>query len=588
MDTWDALFEQAKWRCEGSYKAQPGIDGGLDVQMRFSRAGNTFPKVPFLLQWPEEMGLSGLVLTPGFATGKVTVGGGTLDGLEVFAEKVTSTWLPGAELGIRVKMADYPYVHWGARYLKFSGAPNQGTVQVVGAFDVALPSGGGLIAGLPVGIENLRPKPEAPAQLGMPEPDDEFSRGIIRLGAVSPTSGHVLPTPHHNLVLSDDVLQTEAVAVVAPCDGIIHRIVHRLVLAPQNGQPAGPLWIAYHDFAIHIASGPRYDVVIGHLHGLSPESFRPEDMESMAYSFGMQDIQVTPEGFTHGVVPGVPALRLAGSYALDGTKTVFSAEFDAWRPVTAGQPLGTAGGYASYALEGVPEHSLSFGAMDYRAPRNQLASPATYELVDERMLFAKSPLDRLAGKQLQQEVAGALWHKEGVPGDVPFGHVSFDRPQSISGNWFALGAAGAERGLAVNQLALVYDVWDPSRPLVSVGDETLRLKSSGVEVPGGDGVYRVSAWAEGGSIEGLWNAPLDKLESEPMLVEVRPGRGPMEPGEGGTPGPATLVLGTQKGESGWQLVVVMVPQPIEALPHGCRVGKIRYCATSRATRVYVR
>jgi hypothetical protein len=226
--------------------------------------------------------------------------------------------------------------------------------------------------------------------------------------------------------------------------------------------------------------------------------------------------------------------------------------------------------------------------MDYRAPRNQLASPATYELVDERMLFAKSPLDRLAGKQLQQEVAGALWHKEGVPGDVPFGHVSFDRPQSISGNWFALGAAGAERGLAVNQLALVYDVWDPSRPLVSVGDETLRLKSSGVEVPGGDRVYRVSAWAEGGSIEGLWNAPLDKLESEPMLVEVRPGRGPMEPGEGGTPGPATLVLGTQKGESGWQLVVVMVPQPIEALPHGCRVGKIRYCATSRATRVYVR
>ena len=81
---------------------------------------------------------------------------------------------------------------------------------------------------------------------------------------------------------------------------------------------------------------------------------------------------------------------------------------------------------------------------------------------------------------------------------------------------------------------------------------------------------------------------MDKLESEAMLLEVRPGRGPVEPGEGGEPGPATLVVGTRKGESGWQLVVAMVPLSLEALPNGCRMGKFEYCVPSRATRVYKR
>ncbi len=591
MDTWDSLFAQAKWKCQGSYMAQGSVDGGLDVQMRFSPAGNTFPRVPFLLGWPEEMGLSGLVLIPGFATGKVTVGGGVLDGLEVFAQAAKAQSLSGAEIGIRVKSPTYPYGEWGTRYLKFFGAPNYGTVQVVGEFDLALPPGGAPIAGLPVGIENLRLMPEAPGLPDMPDPDDEFSRGIVRLGAVSPKSGHVLPTPHHNLVLADEVLSVHGAALLAPCDGILHRIVHRLVLAPQNGQAAGPPWIAYHDFAVHIASGPKYDVVIGHLHGLSPESFHPEDLKDMAYSFGMQDIQVTQAAFAAGVVPGMPALKLAGRYALDGAQKVLSAEFDAWRPVTAGQTLGTAGGYTSFAKEGIPEHSLSFGAMDYRAPRNLLASPATYELVDERMLFAKSPLERLAGKQLQEAVVGALWHKEGMPGDVPFGHVCFDRPQTIAGNWFALGAEGMERAAPENQLCLLYDVWNPQRQLVSTGDPGLWLAMPEDTASGHDGVFRVSAYAlpPGVTAGDPWQLGFQAISDSPLMLELLPGRGPMTPGEGATPGPVTMLLGARTVRTGWELVVVMTTLPIDALPHGCINGDLLSCSPiPGVTRVYRR
>ncbi len=589
MNTWDSLFEQAKWKCEGSYKAQASINGGLDVQMRFSSAGNTFPKVPFLLAWPEQLDLLGLVLTPGFATAKISVGGVVLEGLEVFARQVTAGALQGAVLGIKLKSAGYPLEHWGDRLARFVGAPNHGIVQVIGLFDLPLPDQGHWVLSLPVGLENLEPKPEMlqPPEPGQVDSDDIRSRGIVPLGALSPQTGHVLPSPHHNLVLAKSVLTGPGIPVVAPCSGIVHRIVHRIILTSQGGKDVAP-WIAYHDFAVHIAAGPKYDTVVGHLHGLSPVTFGEEDLSWMACVPGMPDIPVSQEAFAEGLIPGIPAGKLLSAYALDVDKSIYSAEFDAWRSVVPGQEIGTAGGYALFLEDYKPENTVRWGAADYSADKNKFASPATYEIVDERMLFAKSPLGRLAGRQLASTAGGAIWRKEGQAVAQPFGRVSYDRPATIAGNWFAGDAMGEARALPSNQLALVYDVWDEKRPLISVGDEGLWMKSLGVEGLDEDGVYRVSAWAGEGGIEGLWETGLEKLESEPMLVELRPRRGPAVVAEGASLGPATLVLGTQKAKSGWELIVVMIPLPIGAVPHGCKAGDIIACLPAGAARVYRR
>jgi hypothetical protein len=535
------------------------------------------------------MGLSGLVLTPGFATGKVTVGGVPLGGLEVFARQVAAGTLQGAVLGIKLKSVGYPFEQWGVRLVRFVGAPNHGVVKVAGLFELPLPDAGEWNSALPVGLDYLEPKPEMiqPPEAGQVDDDDAKSRGIVPLGSLSPRTGHVLPSPHHNLVLALSALTGTGVTVVAPCSGIVHRIVHRIVLSSQDGQGTAP-WVAYHDFAVHVASGPYYDVVVGHLHSLSGALLAEEELGSMAYELGMPDAPVSPEAFEEGQIPGIGIGALLGAYVLDSAKSVYTAEFDTWRPVGAGQELGMAGGYALFPGDYKPENTVRWGAVDYSAGMNTFVSPAAYEVVDQRMLFAKSPLERLGGRQLENAVADAIWRKEGAAATEPLGLVSYDRATTIAGNWFAAEATAEERALPSNQLALVYDVWDPERPLVSLGDEGLWLESPGVVGLDEDGVYRVSAWAEEGGVDSLWNRTLEKLEAEPMLVELRPRRGPVVVGEGASPGPATLVLGTQKARSGWELIVVMVPLPMEAVPHGCKAGDLIACFPSGAARVYRR
>lgn len=403
-----------------------------------------------------------------------------------------------------------PY-EWPARpsiilYFNFSFDSQPLDVHVAGLFACHLPveATEPQLSFRPTRLDHL----ECPA-----DPQPEIVSGAIPLGWVSPPSSHVFPTPHHGFCLNAQALSAVVphTPVYAVADGVIWRVHHRVLDATGGNGPYTP----YHDIALEVAATTTYGLRYGHLHALNMSSVFK--LIPAPYS----DWLATPPGdldFPH------------------------DKEYSVNIKVLSGQVLGWAGGYGALGVEYFPQLGFDLGGYNLLAPL-PFVNADYFAENDARMLHCDSPLNYYPAPPDQlhcKKDVPILWRLF-VPGYPPVGQVCYDQPGTLAGAWF--GAApkpGAEP--IEDQLAFVYDVYDPQQAIVSIGDKDLRLLPDSVgSLPqwgDGDGkwpatnpntpqqenveygVYRVIDSSVGPN--GFFDVELASLEGgEPLLLEIK-------------------------------------------------------------------
>jgi hypothetical protein len=501
-----AYIMAAQFRCMGTYEALVGAAPGalLTLELSFDLATSTFPAVPSYFNLPSQMRIEGVSVLDGGSGATVWIDDEPLEILQVYVRNAPSGTLAGATIGLRFAQSFYPYQDWGTRLICFAGGELSGTLYMAGFFDPGIPSGLPHVQSEPVNWECL-----APNTL-----NDHYYQGIVPLGALNPSTGHVFPTPHHLMMLADPMLPGVSGHVYAPTDGILYRLVHRIILESKYGTGEPP-YIVYNDFTLHLAATTQYDLILGHVHALASPAFMEEDIEGLAYGFGSADVPVSKAEFNEGNIPGLlDPFAMGYMSPSEETPNAFTKEVDIARPVASEAHLGSVGDYPLFDGSFKPQRNLGFGGVNYTQGNHFLAS-GYYALFDEPSLFADSPFLHTSTRNLQIQVQERLWRLQDSD-HPPFGQVCYDKAGTLAGNWFRLGVEGEERTYPASQLAFVYDVFDPNRPLISIGDEDLWLwhphKGQAVQplvcAPAGvfdDGVYRA---VTDDVVDPLWSAPL--------------------------------------------------------------------------------
>ena len=299
-----------------------------------------------------------------------------------------------------------------------------------------------------------------------------------------PTSDHVFPTAHHGFVLNQDAIEADVpqVEVRAPVDGIVYKIAY------MTYKVTGPLGTSYYsDYMVYIAATTRYTVYIGHLHKL--------DLEG-----------------TLSKLPSVIKNKL--NQAPDSLPEKYKEEFPVHLAIIAGEVIGFAGGYGDFGVPDgneltYPQSGFDLGAFYFRNPL-PFVNPEPYEYEWEKMLYCSSPLLRYPNGTdnfVDNQGQSLIWRKP-TAGYPLQGKVCYDPgsriPPSLAGNWFKEGTDDVHK--RENKLCFGWDPFDPTVPLISVGDPNLYF--DGVYGPG---VYRVTSqefgsWPEHSSNPGDTNS----------------------------------------------------------------------------------
>jgi hypothetical protein len=546
-------FVNAEFRCQGRYTVfYDAVKDSESVKLHIS--DSTFPPLPFYLRMPSRLELVGLHMSDGGASAAVLADDQLIPELTVFVNEAPGGTLAGSTVGLSFAEPAYPFADWGTRLFYFAGTDQKGTFFGAGLLDPGLPSGLPTLSFEPVNWDCLIPNTF----------NDLKYQGIVPLGALNPSSGHVFPTSHHLMMVREGLPLGVTGDIYAPCDGLIHFLSHRIILSPKNGIQ-GPPFAAYHDFDFHLAGTTEYDVTFGHVHSLSSVVFRDDDIAGLAYDFDSGDVPVSYQKFVAGDIPGLPNPLWQGYELLDsGDEALFRKEVPLARAVSPGQHLGQVGAYSLFNAGAAPQRGFDFGGVNY-TKANLFLSSDYYAEYDERTLFAESPLERIGTRQLLAQVTKRLWRVQDSV-HPPFGQVCFDMAGTLSGNWFRLGAQGEARAYPENQLAFVYDVLHPKRPLISIGDSSLwlwQLKPDDLMWPD-DGVYRVSGTAP---LRELWHTSVELLsESLPLKLELAAFRTQQIPASQVMKG--TILMAHSSTSESLVLKLQMIPEVFPEQPLG--------------------
>lgn len=255
-----------------------------------------------------------------------------------------------------------------------------------------------------------------------PLADGDFA-GLVPLGNLNP-SGHTLPTDHVYFYLPfDGGTAPDVVPVVLPGDGWITQIA-----ASEHVSASPP----FTDYALTFQPCDEQILVFGHISSLDP---------ALA-------AQLTGDAPCDEYTTGGQAFRYC--------------RYDLKIPVSAGDPLGTAGGNPG-------QYALDLGAFDLRGEALPFANLERILADNERLPYVVCPADLFAA-----DVADALGarfsnHDGSVlrTAEPRCGSVMQDLPGTAQGIW--INAASDELYPEDPHLSFVHDNVDPSVPVLSIG-----------------------------------------------------------------------------------------------------------------------